>query len=134
MISKDWIHGRLGIPNPVSPGVHRPVRAGGELAPDDLQPGNVPGGGSGGATAVTRGLNGNIPPRVDSLTQVPATLIEWHDKTSIHASENERSPHAINQALFRPALVQRLEKIPGRTRKKEKCLSETLDTKPHTRD
>jgi hypothetical protein len=36
--------------------------------------------GSGGATAVTRGLNGNIPPRVDSLTQVPATLIEWHDK------------------------------------------------------
>jgi hypothetical protein len=36
--------------------------------------------GSGGATAVTRGLNGNIPPRVDSLTQVPATLIEWYDK------------------------------------------------------
>ena len=32
------------------------------------------------ATAVTRGLNGNIPPRVDSLTQVPATLVEWHDK------------------------------------------------------
>src|SRR6267142_615092 len=36
--------------------------------------------GSGGATAVTRGLNGNIPPRVDSLTQIPATLVEWHDK------------------------------------------------------
>jgi hypothetical protein len=36
--------------------------------------------GSGGATAVTRGLNGMIPPRVDSLTQVPATLVEWHDK------------------------------------------------------
>src|ERR1700756_1826654 len=36
--------------------------------------------GSGGATAVTRGLNGNIPPRVDSLTQVAATLVEWHDK------------------------------------------------------
>src|SRR5258706_4617540 len=35
---------------------------------------------SGGETAVTRGLNGNIPPRVDSLTQVPATLVEWHDK------------------------------------------------------
>jgi hypothetical protein len=27
--------------------------------------------GSGGATAVTRGLNGNIPPRVDSLTRCP---------------------------------------------------------------
>jgi hypothetical protein len=36
--------------------------------------------GSGGATAVTRGLNGNIPSRVDSLTQVPTTLVEWHDK------------------------------------------------------
>src|SRR5437660_2308878 len=36
--------------------------------------------GSGGATAVTRGLNGNIPPRVDSLNQIPATLVEWHDK------------------------------------------------------
>src|SRR5258707_11016736 len=36
--------------------------------------------GSGGAPAVRRGLNGNIPPRVDSLTQVPATLVEWHDK------------------------------------------------------
>lgn len=36
--------------------------------------------GSGGATAVTRGLSGNIPPRVDSLTQVPITLVEWHDK------------------------------------------------------
>src|SRR5258708_35635072 len=36
--------------------------------------------GSGGETAATRGLNGNTPPRVDSLTQVPATLVEWHDK------------------------------------------------------
>lgn len=36
--------------------------------------------GSGGATAVTRGLSGNIPPRVDSLNQVPTTLVEWHDK------------------------------------------------------
>ncbi len=36
--------------------------------------------GSGGAMAVTRGLNGNIPPRVDSLAQTPATLVEWHDK------------------------------------------------------
>src|ERR1700743_663717 len=36
--------------------------------------------GSGGATAVTRGLNGNIPPRCVSPPRVPATLIEWHDK------------------------------------------------------
>jgi hypothetical protein len=45
--------------------------------------------GSGGATAVTRGLNGNIPPRVDSLTQVPATLVEW---TSPSAPSSTSSP------------------------------------------
>src|SRR5579863_6780334 len=36
--------------------------------------------GSGGAMAVTRGVNGMIPSRVDSLNQIPATLVEWHDK------------------------------------------------------
>jgi len=35
---------------------------------------------SGSATAVTRGLNGLIPGRADNLTQVTATLVEWHDK------------------------------------------------------
>lgn len=34
---------------------------------------------SGGATAVTRGLNGYIPPRPDNLNQFTATLREWHD-------------------------------------------------------
>lgn len=36
--------------------------------------------GTGGATAVTRGQNGLIPGRNDSLTQNTATLQEWHDK------------------------------------------------------
>lgn len=36
--------------------------------------------GSGGATAVTRGVNGRIPSRPDDLTQLTATLREWHDK------------------------------------------------------
>ena len=36
--------------------------------------------GTGGATAVTRGQNGLIPGRNDSLTQNSATLQEWHDK------------------------------------------------------
>jgi hypothetical protein len=36
--------------------------------------------GSGGATAVTRGVNGRIPGRPDDNTQVTATLVEWHDK------------------------------------------------------
>ena len=34
---------------------------------------------SGGAIAQTRGLNGQIPSRVDNLNQFTATLIEYHD-------------------------------------------------------
>jgi len=36
--------------------------------------------GTGGAEAVTRGVNGLIPARADSFTQPTATLQEWHDK------------------------------------------------------
>lgn len=35
--------------------------------------------GSGGAQAVTRGLNGLIPARADDNQQLTATLVEWHD-------------------------------------------------------
>jgi hypothetical protein len=34
---------------------------------------------SGGATAVTRGVNGDIPTRPENLNQYTATLREWHD-------------------------------------------------------
>ena len=34
---------------------------------------------SGGATAVTRGLNGDIPSRADNLNQYTVQLAEWHD-------------------------------------------------------
>lgn len=34
---------------------------------------------SGSATAVTRGVNGDIPTRPDNLNQYSATLKEWHD-------------------------------------------------------
>lgn len=34
--------------------------------------------GSGGASAVTRGVNGLIPARADNNTQLTATLTEWH--------------------------------------------------------
>lgn len=37
-------------------------------------------GDSGGATAVTRGVNGRIPGRPDNLNQNTCTLQEWHDK------------------------------------------------------
>lgn len=36
--------------------------------------------GSGGATAVTRGVNGRIPGRPDNLAQNACVLTEWHDK------------------------------------------------------
>lgn len=36
--------------------------------------------GTGGAEAVTRGVNGLIPSRPDDLNQYTATLVEWHDK------------------------------------------------------
>jgi hypothetical protein len=35
---------------------------------------------SGGAEAVTRGVNGLIPGRADNNNQYTATLVEWHDK------------------------------------------------------
>ena len=36
--------------------------------------------GTGGASAVTRGVNGLIPARADDLAQNSCTLAEWHDK------------------------------------------------------
>jgi hypothetical protein len=36
--------------------------------------------GSGGASAVTRGVNGRIPGRANSDTQLTCTMEEWHDK------------------------------------------------------
>lgn len=50
---------------------------------------------SGGASAVTRGVNGLIPARADNLTQSSATLAEWHDKVrktdfNIFASQGDQ--------------------------------------------
>lgn len=49
---------------------------------------------SGGATAVTRGVNGDIPTRPDNLNQYSATLAEWHDvpertNFNIYASQGD---------------------------------------------
>ena len=49
---------------------------------------------SGGATAVTRGVNGDIPTRPDNLNQNTATLKEWHDvpertNFNIYASQGD---------------------------------------------
>lgn len=49
---------------------------------------------SGGASAVTRGVNGDIPTRPDNLNQYTATLQEWHDvpertNFNIYASQGD---------------------------------------------
>lgn len=51
--------------------------------------------GTGGAAAVTRGVNGRIPARQNNNTQNTATLVEWHDKVeetgfNIFASQGDQ--------------------------------------------
>lgn len=56
--------------------------------------------GSGGATAVTRGVNGMIPARADDLTQTSATLAEWHDlvrKTGFNVFASQGDQNRIMQ-------------------------------------
>lgn len=55
---------------------------------------------SGGATAVTRGVDGLIPARADNLTQTSATLVEWHDlvrKTAFNIFASQGNQRAIMQ-------------------------------------
>jgi hypothetical protein len=56
--------------------------------------------GSGGATAVTRGVNGLIPARQDDLNQYTATLVEWHDlvqRTSFNIFASQGDGNRIMQ-------------------------------------
>lgn len=56
--------------------------------------------GSGGATAVTRGLNGEIPARADDNNQYTATLVEQHDlvkKTGFNIFESQGDQRRIMQ-------------------------------------
>jgi hypothetical protein len=55
---------------------------------------------SGGATAVTRGVNGRIPARGDNNNQFTATLQEWHDlvnKTSFNIFASQGNQRKIMQ-------------------------------------
>lgn len=55
---------------------------------------------SGGAEAVTRGVNGNIPANVDNLNQFTATLVEWHDlrkKTGFNIFASQGNQRKIMQ-------------------------------------
>lgn len=56
---------------------------------------------SGGAEAVTRGVNGMIPANVDNNNQYTATLVEWHDlrkKTSFNIFASQGNQRKIMQA------------------------------------
>lgn len=56
---------------------------------------------SGGAEAVTRGVNGMIPANVDNNNQYTATLVEWHDlrkKTSFNIYASQGNQRKIMQA------------------------------------
>jgi len=69
-------------------------------------------GGSGGATAVTRGINGLIPARADSLTQQTATLTEWHDlvrKTRFNIFQSQGDQKRLMQETTRKVLNRRID-------------------------
>jgi hypothetical protein len=68
--------------------------------------------GSGGASAVTRGVNGLIPARTDDLTQVTATLTEWHDlvrKTRFNIFQSQGDQRRIMQETSIGVLNRRLD-------------------------
>jgi hypothetical protein len=69
---------------------------------------------SGSATAVTRGVNGLIPSRADSLTQNTATLQEWHDKVrktgfNIFASQGDQ--RRIMQSTSGKVIYRKLDDL-----------------------
>lgn len=68
--------------------------------------------GSGGATAVTRGVNGLIPARADSLTQNTATLVEWHDlvrKTRFNIFQSQGDQRRLMQETTKKVLNRRID-------------------------
>jgi hypothetical protein len=70
--------------------------------------------GSGSATAVTRGLNGNIPARVDSNTQNTCTLQEWHDlvrKTGFNVFASQGNQRAIMQMTTMAVINRKIDEL-----------------------
>lgn len=68
--------------------------------------------GSGGATAVTRGLNGLIPARADNMNQYTATLQEWHDlvrKTRFNIFQSQGNQRRLMQETTRKVLNRRID-------------------------
>jgi hypothetical protein len=68
--------------------------------------------GSGGASAVTRGINGLIPARADSNTQLTCTLTEWHDlvrKTRFNIFQSQGDQRRLMQETTRMVLNRRID-------------------------
>jgi hypothetical protein len=69
--------------------------------------------GGGGASAVTRGVNGLIPARADALTQTSATLAEWHDlvrKTQFNIFASQGNQRAIMQGTSMAVINRKVDK------------------------
>lgn len=67
---------------------------------------------SGGATAVTRGVNGMIPARADNLNQYTALLQEWHDlvrKTNYNVFASQGDQRAIMQGTTMAVLNRKID-------------------------
>ena len=68
--------------------------------------------GSGGAEAVTRGINGEIPARADDNTQYTATLGEWHDlvrKTNFNVFASQGNQRQIMQDTTMAVLNRKID-------------------------
>lgn len=70
--------------------------------------------GSGGASAVTRGVNGLIPARSDSLTQNSCTLSEWHDlpqRTSFNIESSQGDARRIMQESSMGVINRKMDEL-----------------------
>jgi hypothetical protein len=70
--------------------------------------------GSGSAAAVTRGLNGRIPPRADVNSQNTCTLQEWHDlvrKTSFNVFASQGNQRAVMQMTTMAVLNRKIDDL-----------------------
>jgi hypothetical protein len=68
--------------------------------------------GSGAATAVTRGVNGEIPARADDLTQNSCTLSEWHDlvkKTNFNVFASQGDQRAVMQRTTMAVINRKID-------------------------
>lgn len=67
---------------------------------------------SGGANAVTRGVNGLIPARSDNLTQSSASLVEWHDlvqKTGFNVFASQGDQRRIMQETSMAVINRKID-------------------------